>query len=190
MEDYIASITTVATRRDNVRRQAGISMAGLTQFPSRALKGLTNVCPLNQVAYGYMHCTAQGIFQEIEGTVCKILQGLQYDARFHTKCDLDFINDNLENIKWSHVDANESITPIQDDMILDPAKKGNPAGRATLRSRNAQQTVLYMSLLSASLNHYCDSILPSIIHAHPELEGSPIVGCVLSSRELLAKVTV
>jgi hypothetical protein len=126
---------------------------------------------------------------EIEGTIAKLLDKLPWaaDARFHTKCNIEFINTYMADIKWSHVDANESMTPIADDMIADSIL-GNPIGRKELRTRNSQQSVLYLSVFAACLNHYCDAILPGVLDTHDELRGSPMVGCVLACRELAAKV--
>jgi hypothetical protein len=183
--DHEAEVQTNVTAKDDVRRMAGISGGGMTQYITRVHK-FFNVDKLRQIGYAHQHCCAHGIYQEILGTICALLSGLSWT--FQPACSMQFINECIESMQWSYMDRKESLTPITEDMVTAATKKGLDTTRLKIHTRNSQQSVLYITLVSAALNFYCDGVLPKAIEEDPTRESDTAVQVVRACRDLATLV--
>lgn len=217
--DHEASVQDTEARRQTVRRIAGISAAGMTQFLQRVPAGflveklrqvrccccmyvhvnghflgvylsVCFACALCvQIGYAHQHCGAHGIYPEICGWVISVLMQLVWPEGMRRVCDMAWVNRRIASVNWSCNDSMESVTQICDDMVAETTKKCTETTRVTLKSRNSAQSVLYLSVLSAALNYYCDFVLPREIAKHgARVDDNATVKLVRACRDFLALV--
>jgi hypothetical protein len=142
-----------------------------------------------QFGYAHMHCGSHGVYPEVCGWICAILQDLHWD--FSPALDLSFINTMcIGTIIWSKNDSKEAMSPIAEDMIHSPNKLGTMGTRKILRARNAQQSIIYLSVLAAVFNYFCDFVAPAIEAEDPSVRDSGPMKCVRACRQLLSTVSL
>jgi hypothetical protein len=152
---------------------------------------ITSVCICLQVVYGHQHCGSHGIYPEINGVLVRMVDRSVFPPEIDVMCDIPFVNACIDNILWSFMDRKESITHINPETMINKSTTTSHIGtRYTLKTRNDQQSLLYVSILAATLHYYCDFVLPPILarDATGMLAQHPLVRRFRVFRELISRV--
>jgi len=143
--------------------------------------------------YGHQHCGSHGVYPEVGGVVCHMIDRTRSPTWLNPVCDIHFINSAcIDRILWSYMDSKESITHINCDVMIGTSTSTSHLGtRYTLKTRNDHQSILYVSILAAALNFYVDFILPPILasDATGQFADHPVVRRFRVFRELITRVS-
>ena len=143
---------------------------------------------LVQFGYAHMHCGSHGVYPEVCGWVCSVL--LQQNSQHDPALDLVFVNASIGQMRWSGNDNKEAMSIIGEDMIHSPNKLGTMGTRKILRTRNAQQSIIYVSVMAAVFNFYCDFVIPQLEELDATVSTHVNIRIYRACRKLLSMVSI